>query len=244
MPLLTPQQYVQARQAYCYNSPDCNFSIVQTGKLTNIGSFVGIFATNVPPIYPNGINLRRFEAICQEVFNDCPNAIQSNTFTNNHLNNLRNISAAIVYWKMSSQGGRASLKVKNMLKQWQNTTANQLIGAYQNKQMSQFRIGGIRIPTATAFMRFLFPNDFGIMDSRVVRKYTQPKGITTLSVRNNGYINDTGANVRKYNTQYIPYLRSEAKWLNNQGVTFQDTDVFGKVFNSLFRACDIEMALF
>ena len=244
MPLLTSKQYVQLREAYCYNSPNCNFSIIQTGKLKNTGNFLGIFATDVPLHYSNGINLRRFELICQDVFRDCSHATQNNILLPGRLKNLKNISVAIVYWKMSSQGGRAPHKVQNMLNKWTNNTASQLINAYRNRQMSQFRIGGVRIPTASAFMRFLFPNDFGIMDSRVVGKHTQPKSITTLSVRNDGYINDTIQNVRKYNEEYIPFLRSEAKWLNDQNVTFQEVDNLGNVFDFPFRACDIEMALF
>lgn len=245
MPLLTPQQYVQARQTYCYESPDCEFSIIQTGELTNTGNFVGVFSKNIPPHYTNGINLRRFELVCQEVFRDCSNAMQSNKFSCDYLSNLKSISSAIVYWKMSSQGGRPPLKVENMLKKWSEDTAKKLIIAYQNQQMSQFRIGGVRIPTATAFIRFLFPDNFGIMDSRVVNKYTQPKGITTLSIRpNDGYINDTPGNVKKYNTEYIPFLRSEANWINTHGVTFQDIDPKGSVLTSRFRACDVEMALF
>lgn len=244
MPLLTPQQYVRARQAYCYNSPDCNFFIEQTGNLRYSSNFCGIFTKNIPSHYPNGINLRQFEIICQDVFCDVFKAMQNNTLTNIHIKNIKNISTAIVYWKMSSQGGRAPIKVQNMLEKWDNNTTNNLLNAYRDRKMSQFRIGGVLIPTATAFMRFLFPNDFGIMDSRVVGKHTQPKGITMLNVRSDGYINNTNKNAEKYYTEYIPFLRSEAKWLNDQGITFQDTDAYGNIFNSTFRVCDIEMALF
>lgn len=110
--------------------------------------------------------------------------------------------------------------------------------------MSLFRIGGVRIPTATAFMRFLFPDDFGIMDSRVVGNHTQPNGLTTLSLRSDGYISDTKQNVIKYETEYISFLRSQASYLNSLGVKFQDIDAHGNIFSSKFRSCDIEMGLF
>ena len=110
MPLLEPQQYVQSRIAYCYNAPDCSFTVIQTGGLCYEGNFNGIFSKNIPSHYPNGINMRRFEIICQEIFGDCSNALLNNSFSHDHLNNLKNISAAIVFWKMSSQGGRSNIK--------------------------------------------------------------------------------------------------------------------------------------
>lgn len=42
------------------------------------------------------------------------------------------------------------------------------MNVYEKKNMSLFRIGGVRMPIATGFVRFLFPDDFGIMDSRPV----------------------------------------------------------------------------
>lgn len=232
-----------AREAYSYEAPDCRFSIVQTGTLTSVGKHEGIFSAHVR--CGDGLNLRGFELICQEVFRDCSDAMQNGAFTHTHLLNLQQLSAAIVHWKMASQGGRAPYRVKNMLAKWNDNTARQLINAYQNRDMSQFRIGGVRIAIATAFMRFLFPSDFGIMDSRVVGNQTQPNEITTLTIRRaDGYIVDSGPNVRKYNEEYIPFLRSEAAWLHAHGVSFQDTNAFGKPFISPFRACDIEMALF
>ena len=79
----------------------------------------------------------------------------------------------------------------------------------------------VRIPTATTFMRFLYPNDFGVMDSRVVGNHTQPNGITTLSLRNDGYINDTKQNIIKYETEYIIFLRVQAASLNKLGIKFR-----------------------
>ncbi len=244
MHLLKPEQYVRSRQAYCYCATDCSFTIIQTGNLNFTGDFAGIFARDVPRHHPNGINLRHLEVICQEIFHTCSCVAECNNIVTAYLDNLKNIVSAIVYWKMASQGGRARLAVRNVLSKWVENTSKQLINAYRNKKMSQFKIGGIRIPTATAFMRFLFPNDFGIMDSKVIRKYTQPKGITTLSVRKDGYPNDTSENVKKYYTEYVLFLKEEAEWLNKQGVTFEDIDASGKIIKCSFRACDIEMALF
>jgi len=100
---------------------------------------------------------------------------------------------------MSSQGERAKIKVENLLAKWNQNTVRQLLTACDRKDMSFFRIGGVRIPIATAFMRFLFPDEFVIMDSRVVGNFTQPAGITTLSINRYGYINDTKQNVKKRN---------------------------------------------
>ncbi|WP_308761939.1 hypothetical protein [uncultured Clostridium sp.] len=232
------------RQKYDYNSPDCKLEIVKTGNIYNVGKFIGIFAREVPNGNPNGINIRRFESIVQEVFQDCYAAFISNNLTDNHIINLKQISSAIVYWKMTSQGGRAKLKMDNVLAKWNADTVNQLMNAYEKKDMSLFRIGGVRIPTATTFMRFLFPNDFGVMDSRVVGNHTQPNGITALSLRKDGYINDTKQNVIKYETEYTIFLRSQAAYLNELGIKFKDVDDRGKIFLSKFRASDIEMSLF
>lgn len=242
--LMPPDRYVMLREKYAYNSPDCTFEITLTGNIFNVGKFIGIFAGEVPSGKPNGINLRRFESIVQEVFHDCYAAFDSNKLTDIHINNLKQISSAIIYWKMASQGGRAQLKMDNLLAKWNADTAKQLLDAYIKRDMSLFRIGGVRIPTATAFMRFLFPDDFGIMDSRVVGNHTQPNGITTLSLRNDGYINDTKQNVEKYNNEYIVFLRDEAGKLNDLNVKFKDCDADGSPITASFRACDIEMALF
>lgn len=242
--LMASDKYVMLREKYDYNSPDCKLEIVKTGNIYNVGRYIGIFAREVPNGNPNGINIRRFESIVQEVFQDCYAAFISNNLTDNHIINLKQISSAIVYWKMTSQGGRAKLKVDNVLAKWNADTVNQLMNAYEKKDMSLFRIGGVRIPTATTFMRFLFPNDFGVMDSRVVGNHTQPNGITTLSLRKDGYINDTKQNVEKYTSEYIVFLRDEAKKLNDLCINFKDYDANGRLISAGFRACDIEMALF
>lgn len=242
--LISPDKYLMLREKYDYNSPDCKFEIVQTDNIYNVGKFIGIFARKVPSGKPNGINLRRFESIVQEVFQDCYAAFISDNLKNNHIINLKQISSAIIYWKMASQGGRAKSKMENLQAKWNDDTVKQLMKAYEKKDMSLFRIGGVRIPTATAFMRFLFPDNFGIMDSRVVGNYTQPNSITTLSIRNDGYINDTKQNVIKYETEYAIFLRSQAAYLNELGIKFKDVDDRGKIFLSKFRASDIEMSLF
>ena len=54
------------------------------------------------------------------------------------------------------------------------------------------------------------------MDSRVVGNHTQTNGITTLSLRKDGYINDTKQNVIKYETEYTIFLRSQAAYLNDK----------------------------
>jgi hypothetical protein len=82
------------------------------------------------------------------------------------------------------------------------------------------------------------------MDSRVVGRHTQPAGITRLSIRNDGYINDTNSNVEKYSTEYIPFLTNEAAKLAIRGITFADVDHAGNLVQVAFRPCDIEMALF
>ena len=245
MPLLTPEKYVEARQVYSYDSENCTFNIGQTGNLQYVGSFKGLFGSIVPKKFLSGINIRRFELICHEQFTDFSNAFRQGIASTIHIENLKSICSAIVYWKMSSQGGRATRSSLNMLAKWSHETETQLVGAFEQKNMSLFKIGGVRIPTATAFMRFLFPEEFGIMDSRVVGNYTQPKGITTLNVRpNDGYIVDIVSNVHKYSTEYIPFLKAEADWLNDKGVTFLDMDPSGNSIKSRFRICDVEMALF
>jgi hypothetical protein len=91
--------------------------------------------------------------------------------------------------------------------------------------------------------RFLYPDQFGIVDRRVVTMHTQPAGITTMNLRHDGYINDLKVNIIKYSSEYVPFLRREAT-TGLAGVTFRDYDPGGKPFASAFRPCDIEMALF
>ncbi len=236
MHLLSVQEYITRRESYNYNSCDCNFKVIQTGSLSYFGDFEGIFVKIVPLRYKEGINLRKFEVISHEVFHDCLNASKGNNFSRDYLSNLREVSKAIVYWKMSSQGGRAKIKVENLLNKWKNDTVERLLLAFQQKMLSKFEIGGVRSPTASAFLRFLFPSDFGIIDSRVVGNYTQPNGITTLSLRKDGYINDTRSNAEKYYFEYIPFLSCEAKWLNDQKMTFKDYDENGIIFKSAFKS--------
>ena len=245
MPLLTPEKYIEARQMYSYDSEACTFNLGQTGNLQYVGCYKGIFGSTVPQSFPSGINLRKFELICHEQFCDFTNAVKQGNVSNTHVDSLKSICAAIVYWKMSSQGGRAIRTSSNVLAKWSHNTEMKLFNAFQQKDISLFRIGGVRIPTATAYMRFLFPEEFGIMDSRVVGNYTQPKGITTLNIRpNDGYIVDIISNVKKYTTEYIPFLKAEVDWLNQKGATFLDKDPNGKQIKTGFRVCDVEMALF
>jgi hypothetical protein len=92
-------------------------------------------------------------------------------------------------------------------------------------------------------MRFLFPDEYGIMDSRVAR-ITQRRGITSLYIREDGYINDTRRNKEEYAKSYNPFLLNEASQLKSRGVFFQDVAENGSLIDSSFRPCDIEMALF
>jgi hypothetical protein len=163
--------------------------------------------------------------------------------TPTHIVNLKEIICAIVHWKMASQGGRADLKASNVKDKWKDETVNTIINAYRKKDLRLFEIGGVRIPTATAFLRFLFPAEYGIMDSRVV-KVTQRSNITQLDLRDDGYIKDINKNKEQYNNNYNPFLVAEARQLNDCGVLFQDVDEHGNPINSKFRPCDIEMALF
>jgi hypothetical protein len=144
---------------------------------------------------------------------------------------------------MASQGGRADWNVANVKNKWRDDTFAQLINAYRKKDLSLFKIGGVRIPTATAFLRFLFPDEYGIMDSRVA-KVTQKNGITQLDIRHDGYIIDKKKNEEQYNQRYNPFLVNEACQLNNSGITFQDIDELGNQIDFKFRPCDVEMALF
>jgi len=241
----TELEYKSMREDYCYYDRDCKFQIVEAVGLANrfTGQFVGIFPKKVSPHYPHGINLRRFEAIIQAVFAAANNAESDGNVPAVYIGNLKEIACAIVHWKMASQGGRAALKVKNVRDRWGDNTAKILIEAYRKKQIEKFEIGGVRIPTATAFMRFLFPDEYGIMDSRVA-KITQDRGITSLDIRDDGYIKDTRRNKQQYVQSYSPFLLREAGELRERGILFQDIDEDGRMIDSLFRPCDVEMALF
>jgi len=199
MTLIPAATYSRKRQAYRYEDPGVELTIAptQTGDLPYLGHFKGILPGTAPLALPKAINLRKFEIICRSVFSDCIRASRAGVLTHQHLANLKQVVSAIVHWKMASQGGRAKRNVTNVLALWNDGTPADLLRAYEERNLSMFRIAGIRIPTASAFMRFLFPESFGIMDSRVVN-LTQAEKITTLSVRQDGYISDTSGNVRKF----------------------------------------------
>ena len=240
MPLLSEAEYVRAREAYSYVDPGVTFDVVQTGTLPYTGSFRGVFSRNAP--HPAGVNLRKFEAICETVFSDASTAEDVRSSTAAHRENIKSLTLAIVHWKMASQSGRG--REANVRKCWKESTYGQLICAYQHRSLSEFRIAGVRIPTASALLRFTHSDEYGIMDSRVVR-HTQRAGITTLSIRgSDGYINNTEENVGKYRSEYAYFLTEEANVLSNAGVTFSDFDAGGNSIRPLFRPCDIEMALF
>ncbi|MGH9494223.1 MAG: hypothetical protein ACRD3B_04435 [Candidatus Sulfotelmatobacter sp.] len=235
-------EYVQAREAYSYDDVDVIFNISQTGALPHTGSFQGVFSRSVPATHAAGINLRKFEAICEAVFSDAAIAEASRSTTPAHYENVKSVTCAIVHWKMASQGGRG--KVENVQGKWTESTCGQLVRAYQRCSLSEFCIGGVRLPTASAMLRFTHSNEYGIMDRRVVNLHTQPAGITTLNLRRDGYISDTKANVAKYYREYAAFLTAQAKLLAAAGVTFSDFDPAGNPVRVSFRPCDIEMALF
>lgn len=242
MPLLSHAAYVKARETYSYVDTDVTFDVVQTGTLPHTGTFRGVFPRTVPNTHPTGVNLRKFEAICETVFSDAATAEASRSSTPAHHENIKSLTCAIVHWKMASQGGRG--KVANVQRRWTQSTYGQLTRAYQHGSLSEFSIGGVRIPTASAILRFTHSSEYGIIDSRVVKRHTQPAGITTLSVRADGYINDTKRNVVKYYSEYASFLNAEANSLTIAHVTFSDIEAAGNPIRASFRPCDIEMALF
>ena len=241
MPLLSHAEYVKAREAYSYADAHAKFEVVQTGNLPCTGTFHGVFPGPVPRNHPAGVNLRKLEAICETVFSDAVTAGNECRSTPAHRANIKSLTLAIVQWKMASQGGRST--EERIRSRWTDSTFGQLIRAYQHCSLMEFRIAGVAIPIASALLRFTHPHEFGIIDSRVV-KHTQQKGITTLSIRADGYIMNTEMNVSKYYGEYNRFLAEEAKLLNTGGMTFSDFDAVGNPIRASFRPCDIEMALF
>lgn len=233
------------REGYCYCDRNCRFEILPTPELNQqfVRQYIGIFPRAIPKNYLKGTNLRQFELIVQAVFADVNYAESNDSITSNHVANLKEIFCAIVHWKMASQGGRAVKNVDNVRNKWKNETLMQVINGYRERNLSLLEVGGVRIPTATAFLRFLFPDEYGIMDSRVV-KITQRKNITELNLRkNNGYILDVEKNRGQYYRNYNLFLVNEARHLNSLGILFQDEDEKGNQIKYKFRPCDIEMAL-
>jgi hypothetical protein len=197
--LLTAQDYINNRQNYSYQDCNVEFTIIQTGGLKHFGKFKGIFPANIPIDYPLGLNLRKFEYICQEVFHQALAAQNNNNLTKDHINNIQTISSTIVHWKMASQGGRATRNAQNVLNKWNPNTHINLLNAYTTRSLRQFKIGGVRIPTASAFLRFLDPENYGVVDQRVVSNYTNPHNRTNFNQSSDGYITDTIHNEHEYN---------------------------------------------
>ncbi|MBI1956764.1 MAG: hypothetical protein HYS38_10250 [Acidobacteria bacterium] len=246
MAVMSPDEYVKRRERYDYRDPECRFEVGQTGALHYVGEFQGIYPGTLPPNCPKAVNLRKFETICQEVFDDCSHAHRNGSLTSKHIANMKSITGAVVHWKMASQGGRADVNVNKVQEGWTDDTVITLMQAYDNKDMGKFRIGRVAIPTATAFMRFLFPGFYGIVDSRVAPK-TNNLGITQFSLSkhktNKNYISNIPKNIRQYTDAYTPFLRKEAQSLNNAGARFHDVDSLGATVECTFRPCDVEMAL-
>lgn len=245
MPILTPLQYVANRQGYDYTAPNTAVNILPTPGVAAHAS-VGIYP-GIPPV--GGISLRQFEAIMQAVYTDCANTPVA-ARTPNHINNLQAVSLALVHWKMASQGGRADRAMNNVLAKWNAATVIELLNAFNfhialpaAPSVGLFQIDGVRIATASAFLRFLFSNQYGIVDSRVAGYQTNPTGNTNFALRpDDNYINDTQGNKQEFNQVYVPLLQAEAAWLNGQMVTFIDHDPIA-VGPQHWRPCDVEMAL-
>lgn len=241
--LLTPSEYVLARESYSYSDEECPFEIVPVPGLNCSGSYQGIFAKTVPEVWRNGINLRRFEEIIQEVFLNTHEANCQGRLTAFHKTNLREVTKAIVHWKNASQGRTDHIVKQLLLQKWDDVRGvRKLLEAYTTWSIKEFMIPGVAIPTASTFLRFLNPIHYGVIDSKVVQ-LTQANGITQMSIRGDGYINNTPKNIKKYYEEYLVFLYSEAEWLNDVGATFQDVSSLGLPYKSQFRACDVEMAL-
>lgn len=240
--ILTPSEYVSTREGYGYSDEECSFAVEPAPGLSCSGSYYGVFAKAVPCDWRSGINLRRFEEIVQEVFGNAQTANSRSGLMGSHQRNLREITKAIVHWKNASQG-RVDFRVKLLLEKWDDRqSVKRLLNAHATWSLEKFRIPGVAIPTASAFLRFLDPVRYGVIDSKVVQ-LTQAKNITRMNIRKDGYINNLLKNVLKYDEEYICFLCSEAEWLNDAGTTFQDTSGEGVPYTSQFRACDVEMAL-
>ncbi len=243
--IFTGSEYKSSREKYSYDDPNCCFRISPAGGLKEglVGAYKGVFSRAIPSNYDCGMTLRRFESVAQAVFSAASNAFKQGSFDSGHESNLKEIVCAIVHWKMASQGGRANLNEINVRKKWSEETAEKLINAYHKKKIELFEIGGIRIPTASAILRFLYPREFGIIDSRTAR-ITQKMKITSLNIREDGYISDTHNNRKEYLDKYVRLLNEEAKELNIAGILFNELDENGKVSSYNFRPCDVEMAMF
>lgn len=245
MPILTTDQYISRRERFGYTAPKTSATILGTQGVA-AQDFTGIYSENPPA---GAISIRKFEQLMQSVFLDCA-GLPVNALTQNQINNLQNISLALVHWKMASQGGRADRARNNVLAKWGPQTIIHLMNAYNvhadnpiEPNVRLFQIEGVRTATASAFLRFLFPDRFGVVDSRVVGLVTNPGGYTNFSIRQkDNYINDTERNRAEYNTVYIQLLNAEADWLNNAGVTFNDPDP-NAAGPQMWRPCDVEMAL-
>jgi hypothetical protein len=241
-------EYEKSRENYAYSDCGVEVEIRQTGRLPIAGLIRGIFASTVPQGHPNAVNLRRFEKICQCVFRDCydtweTNARKAHALSTDQVLNLKSVSAAIVHWKNSSQGVRAEIWETQLREKWNDRTVVSLLYGYRNRDVKWFTYEhAIGVATASAFLRLLFPETYGIIDRRVAVAL-QDAGIVSMSLQPNGYIINTDRNVSQYNDVYVRWLQGEARRLNKLGCCFQDHDENGIQRQFPFRACDIEMAI-
>lgn len=245
--LISVEDYINNRECYSYSDESVSFTLKCVEFLDDNycnQTWNGIYGNTSQTTGSSSVYIQCFSDIVQAVFVSCVMAIENGRFSIDHETNLKEISSAIVHWKMSSQGGRACIRVKGMLSQWNATTSQSLVDGFNKQSIHDFCIGGIRIPTASAFLRFLYPEAWGVIDSRVV-KITQRNNITTMSIRNDGYINDTQQNRNKYHNEYSSFLRAEAKMLNALGARYNAIDCEdGNRKQFKFMPADVEMALF
>ena len=183
--LLPIEHYIKNRENYSYNDESVCFTLkcveFLDEKYCN-KTWKGIYSNIRESPDSQSITIQCFSDIVQAVFVSCDLATANGRFTNDHESNLKEISSAIVHWKMSSQRGRTNIRVNGMLKKWNAGTCVQLINGFRKQSIHDFCIGGVRIPTASTFLRFIYPESFGIIGSRVVR-LTQTNNITTMSIR-------------------------------------------------------------
>lgn len=237
---LNDLKYVGLREIYLYNAVDLELNIKPTENISKIVA-KGIYSGKPDA---GAINLRQFEKIVYSVFDDFSKNYREKSLELVHRENLKETIRAIVYWKMTSQGGRSKRLSKNVIEKWSDITEKMLYTGFVEEDFKSFKIDGVRIPTASAIIRFIYPDKYGIIDSRVVGNYTQKKGITSLKLRDDGYIIDSKENTEKYMTEYIKFLQNTADGLNKQNIKFHDFDEHGESFLSSFRPCDVEMAIF
>lgn len=240
--ILPSESYVEAREAYDYCAPKIALALSRTRLCPDWQeNFTGIFSRKAPR---GGINLRYLEKLCQTVFTHLSKNFQSSDWSIQDSENVRAVVEALVSWKMASQGGRSQAAVARVRDSWNSDVLQRLSLAFGDRSIAGFVGPGIGLPTASVFLRFLWPSDYGVLDRMAATK-TQASGATSFATRaDDGYIFHSAPNTQKYHSEYVPFLRAQANQLNDEGITFFDVDANGQDIRSQFRACDIEMAFY